>query len=155
LTIDSHRRFPALTNEDKLTPEIIRGKDVWHKNNCINCHTLLGEGGYYAPDLTKITQQRGVPYLTAFLKDPSQFYSEEKHRRLMPNPNLSKEEISEVIAFLDWVSHIDGWVSHDLRIIDVEKEALLLVHHALTTLGDPFAFTHFPAKARKTSACGP
>ena len=111
LTIDSHRQFPALTNEDKLTPEIIRGKHVWHKNNCINCHTLLGEGGYYAPDLTKITQQRGAPYLTAFLKDPSQFYSEEKHRRLMPNPNLSEDEISEVIAFLDWVSHIDnqGW----------------------------------------------
>ncbi|SET46832.1 nitric oxide reductase, NorC subunit apoprotein [Nitrosospira multiformis] len=111
LTFDSHRRFPGLTNEDKLTPEIIRGKDVWHNNNCINCHTLLGEGGYYAPDLTKITQQRGTPYLTAFLKDPSQFYSEEKHRRLMPNPKLSDAEISEVIAFLDWVGHIDnqGW----------------------------------------------
>ena len=111
LTFDSHMRFPALTNEEKLTPEVIRGKDVWHKNNCINCHTLLGEGAYYAPDLTKITQQRGVPYLTAFLKDPSQFYSEEKHRRLMPNPNLSENEISEVIAFLDWVGHIDnqGW----------------------------------------------
>jgi len=111
LTFDSHRRFPGLTNEDKLTPEIIRGKDVWHSSNCINCHTLLGEGGYYAPDLTKITQQRGTPYLTAFLKDPSQFYSEEKHRRLMPNPKLSDVEISEVIAFLDWVGHIDnqGW----------------------------------------------
>lgn len=111
MTIHSHTRFAELTNEDKLTHEVISGKDIWHRNNCINCHTLLGEGGYYAPDLTKITQQRGVAYLTAFLKDPSQFYSEEKHRRLMPNPNLSEVEISDVIAFLDWVSHIDnqGW----------------------------------------------
>src|SRR5690606_2590974 len=70
-----------------------------------------GEGAYYAPDLTKITQHRGTPYLTAFLKDPSQFYSEEVHRRLMPNPKLDDEEIAQVIAFLDWVSKIDnqGW----------------------------------------------
>jgi nitric oxide reductase subunit C len=90
---------------------VSEGKDVWHRKNCVNCHTLLGEGAYYAPDLTKITQQRGTPYLTAFLKDPSQFYSERVNRRLMPNPNLSDAEIAQVIAFLDWVSKIDnnGW----------------------------------------------
>ena len=111
MTWDSHRKFATLTNADAITPAVSAGKDVWHRNNCINCHTLLGEGAYYAPDLTKITQQRGAPYLTAFLKDPSQFYSEEKNRRLMPNPELSDEEIAEVIAFLEWVSHIDnqGW----------------------------------------------
>lgn len=111
LTIDSHRQFGKLTNADKLTPQIVEGKHVWHRKNCINCHTLIGEGAYYAPDLTKITKQRGVPYLTAFLKDPSQFYSEAKNRRLMPNPNLTEQEIKDVIAFLDWVSNIDtaGW----------------------------------------------
>lgn len=111
LTIDSHRQFGKLTNADKLTPQIIEGKHVWHRKNCINCHTLMGEGAYYAPDLTKITQQRGAAYLTAFLKNPSQFYSEEKNRRLMPNPNLTEQEIKDVISFLDWVSNIDtaGW----------------------------------------------
>ncbi|HET8769392.1 MAG TPA: cytochrome c [Gemmatimonadaceae bacterium] len=111
MTWDSHRQFAKLTNADAITPAVSAGKDVWHRNNCINCHTLLGEGAYYAPDLTKITQQRGEPYLTAFLQDPAQFYSEAEHRRLMPNPNLSDAEIAEVIAFLDWVSKIDnqGW----------------------------------------------
>ena len=111
LTIDSHRQFGKLTNADKITPEVIAGKHVWHKNNCINCHTLFGEGAYYAPDLTKITAQRGAPYLKAFLRDPSQFYYEQKHRRLMPNPNLTDREIADVIAFLDWVSKVDnqGW----------------------------------------------
>lgn len=108
LTIQSHTRFPELTHSQNLTPEVIAGKDVWHRNNCINCHTLLGEGAYFAPDLTKITQQRGTPYLTAFLKDPQQFYSNEKHRRLMPNPNLKDDEIAQVIAFLDWVGKIDN-----------------------------------------------
>lgn len=111
MTVDSHRQFDTLTNADQITAEVSAGKDVWHRGNCINCHTLLGEGAYYAPDLTKITEQRGTPYLTAFLKDPTQFYSEKLHRRLMPNPKLSDEEIAQVIAFLGWVSKIDnqGW----------------------------------------------
>ncbi|MEO7272044.1 MAG: cytochrome c [Vicinamibacterales bacterium] len=111
LTIDSHRQFGQLTHEDKLTPQVVAGKQVWHRKDCINCHTLLGEGAYFAPDLTKITQLRGEPYLRQFLKDPSRFYSEEQHGRLMPNPNLSEDDIGNVIAFLGWVSNIDnnGW----------------------------------------------
>ncbi|NNA93467.1 MULTISPECIES: c-type cytochrome [Pseudomonas fluorescens group] len=111
MTVDSHRQFPKLTNAQQITPEVTRGKDVWHEYNCINCHTLFGEGAYYAPDLTKITQQRGTPYLTAFLKDPSKFYDEQRHRRLMPNLELNDEEIAALIAFMDWVSKVDnqGW----------------------------------------------
>jgi nitric oxide reductase subunit C len=111
LTIDTHRQVPKLTNEASLTPAVIAGKHIWHRKNCINCHTLLGEGAYYAPDLTKIAQQRGAAYLAAFLKDPAKFYSEERDRRLMTNPNLSDLEIEQVIAFLDWVSRINtqGW----------------------------------------------
>jgi nitric oxide reductase subunit C len=111
LTIDTHRQLPALTNAAGITPDVIAGKHIWHRKNCINCHTLLGEGAYFAPDLTKITQQRGAPYLQAFLKDPAKFYSEERDRRLMPNLRLSDREIDQVIAFLDWVSRINtnGW----------------------------------------------
>ena len=111
MTVDSHRQFPTLTNAKQITPQVTRGKDVWHQYNCINCHTLFGEGAYYAPDLTKITQQRGTPYLTAFLKDPSKFYDEKRHRRLMPNLKLGDEEIADLITFLDWVSKVDnqGW----------------------------------------------
>jgi nitric oxide reductase subunit C len=61
LTLDSHRQFDKLTNAQNITPQVTRGKDVWHENNCINCHTLFGEGAYYAPDLTKITKHRGAP----------------------------------------------------------------------------------------------
>jgi nitric oxide reductase subunit C len=111
LTIDSHRQFDKLTNAQNMTPEVIHGKDVWHKYNCINCHTLFGEGAYYAPDLTKIAQQRGAPYLTAYMKDPANFYDEQKHRRLMPKQDLSDKEIADLITFLDWVSKVDnqGW----------------------------------------------
>lgn len=111
LTVDSHRKFPQLTNSQNITAEVKRGQDVWHANNCVNCHTLFGEGAYYAPDLTKITQHRGAPYLQAFLRDPSKFYDERRHRRLMPKQDLSELDITDLIAFLDWVSKVDnqGW----------------------------------------------
>src|SRR5690606_38222307 len=99
------------TNSDTITEEVLRGQKVWHNYHCINCHTMFGEGAYYAPDLTKITQLRGAAYLTAFMKDPSQFYDEQKHRRLMPNLGMTDQEISDVIAFMDWGSRVDnqGW----------------------------------------------
>ena len=118
LTIDSHRQFGKLTNADKITPAVSRGKDVWHENNCINCHTLFGEGAYYAPDLTKITKLRGEAYLTAYMRDPSQFYDEKRHRRLMPRQNLSEDDIRNLISFLDWVSNVDnqGWPPRPLLV---------------------------------------
>jgi len=100
LTIDSHMKFGELTHADAITPAVIEGKHVWHRKNCINCHTLLGEGAYYAPDLTKIAQHRGEAYLRQFLRDPSKYYSEERHGRLMPNPNLSDDQIGSVLTFV-------------------------------------------------------
>lgn len=111
MTLDTHRQIPELTRSENITPAVSRGTDVWHANNCINCHTIFGEGAYYAPDLTKIAEHRGAAYLKAFLKDPSKFYDEQRHRRLMPQPNLTDDEISDLIAFFDWVAKVDnqGW----------------------------------------------
>jgi len=111
LTVHSHTRFPELTNAEAITPQVVAGQAVWHRYNCVNCHTLFGEGAYYAPDLTKIAQLRGERYLTAYMRDPSQFYDEQIHRRLMPRQDLSDQEIADLIAFLAWVANVDtqGW----------------------------------------------
>jgi nitric oxide reductase subunit C len=111
LTVNSHAQFDELTNAQNITPQVNLGNKVWHDNNCINCHTLFGEGAYYAPDLTKITKLRGEAYLRAYLRDPSKFYDEQKHRRLMPKQDLSEADIGGLIAFLDWVSNVNnqGW----------------------------------------------
>lgn len=111
LTIHTHMTLAERTNADTLTAEVARGFRAWERYNCENCHTLLGEGAYFAPDLTQIVSQRGKGYLTAFLTDPSRFYSEERDGRLMPTLGLSEAEISDVIDFLGWVGKIDtnGW----------------------------------------------
>ena len=128
LTIHSHTRFAELTHAEAITPEVIAGKHVWHRKNCINCHTLLGEGAYYAPDLTKITQHRGEAYLRQFLQDPSRFYSEERHGRVMPNPRLSDQQITHVIAFLTWISNIDNqnWPPRPILVSAASPQGIVL-----------------------------
>ena len=143
LTLHSHTRFGELTNAQNITPQVTQGKDVWHKYNCINCHTLFGEGAYYAPDLTKITQHRGEAYLKAYMRDPSRFYDENRHRRLMPTQNLSDEEIDHLIQFLDWVANVDnqGW----------PPRPILVTGGFTAVAGGSGAGT--PAEARPRSAC--
>ncbi len=153
LTLDSHRQFPTLTNADTITEEVVRGQHVWHAYNCINCHTIFGEGAYYAPDLTKITQLRGTPYLTAFMKDPSQFYDEERHRRLMPNLGMSDQEIADVIAFMDWVSRVDnqGWPPRPILVTGsaIPGADLTIAQQAAEGQGIP---TGLPPGARPVTA---
>ena len=104
LTIDTHTTIPKRTNTDKLTDEVVQGKRVWHKHNCNDCHTILGIGGYYSPDVTKTYSMRGETWLKAFLKNPE---STDPQRRKMPNQNLSDDEIKKLIVFLKWVDAID------------------------------------------------
>jgi nitric oxide reductase subunit C len=100
LTIDTHTTIPKRTHTDQLTDEVVLGKRVWHKHNCNDCHTILGIGGYYSPDLTKAYSTRGEMWLKTFLKNPE---SPDPKRRKMPNQNLSEDEIKK----LKWVDAID------------------------------------------------
>ena len=44
LTFDSMQTIPKRDNRQNLTPAVVAGKKVWEVNNCIGCHTLMGEG---------------------------------------------------------------------------------------------------------------
>ena len=77
---------------------------MWHKYNCNDCHTILGIGGYYSPDLTKTYSTRGDAWLKAFLKNPE---TPDPQRRKMPNLTLSEDEIKKLIAYFKWVDAID------------------------------------------------
>jgi nitric oxide reductase subunit C len=154
LTLDSHRQFPALTHADKLTPQVIAGKDVWHRNNCINCHTIFGEGAYYAPDLTKIAKLRGEQYLRAYMRNPAQFYDEQRHRRLMPKQDLSDTDITNLIAFLGWVSEVDnqGWPPRPLLVTGASIPGTdLTASQQAQTSGQPQPAEQVPPGARPVS----
>jgi len=52
LTVDTMQKIPQQTHQQNITAEVNRGKMIWDKNNCMGCHTIFGEGAYYAPELT-------------------------------------------------------------------------------------------------------
>lgn len=104
LTFDTHRKVPAQTREADITPAVLRGKHIWEKNNCMGCHTLFGEGAYYAPELTKAVERRGKPWLRMFLKDPQAMFPND---RKMVNYHFNDEQIEDTIAFLEWCGNVD------------------------------------------------
>ena len=104
LTYDSVMKMPQRTHEDRLDAVVADGKWVWQKYNCNDCHTILGIGGYYAPDVTKVAGYRDAGWLRRFLKDPENVWPAE---RKMPNLHLKDKEVADLVGFLAWVNEID------------------------------------------------
>jgi mono/diheme cytochrome c family protein len=47
--------------------DAVAGKRVFQAYNCMDCHTMVGNGAYFAPDLTEIYAKAGPAWLSAFL----------------------------------------------------------------------------------------
>jgi len=104
LTIDTIRKVPAQTKSQNITEAVKRGKYLWDVNNCMGCHTLLGEGAYYAPELTKVYVRRGPEWMKVFLKDPQAMFPGE---RKMVKYDFTDKQISDLIAFFKWISEMN------------------------------------------------
>lgn len=104
LTVDSLGQVAARSNEAALTPAVERGKATWESNNCMGCHTIFGEGAYYAPELTKVVERRGKPWIRTFLRDPEAMFP---GQRRMVRYGFSEAQIDDVVEFLDWIGKVD------------------------------------------------
>ncbi|SLN44623.1 Nitric oxide reductase subunit C [Roseovarius litorisediminis] len=121
LSVHSHRYIVnTSTNAETLTESVAHGKKLWEKHACINCHTIMGEGAYFAPELANVTTRWGVA------DDPEAAFETLKGwmdaqpsgiegRRQMPQFNLTDEEVRALSDFLLWVDSIDaqGWPPND------------------------------------------
>ena len=107
LTFDSMSALPKRDNRENLTPQVAMGKMVWEENDCIGCHTLLGEGAYFAPELGNVYKRFGnsTDAIKAFIK--SRPKDGVPGRRSMPQFNLSEEELDAIAAFLKYASEIN------------------------------------------------
>ncbi len=106
--------FGRQLNTEEAYALVTLGKLTVQAKNCMNCHTLLGNGAYFAPDLTKAwldpgwgNEQSRELLMSKFLKDPTTNARTYGTGRRMPDLNLSDEEVKGVIAFLKWMSAID------------------------------------------------
>jgi len=113
LTWDTHRQIGALTHADQLSDDVAAGKKVFQKYNCNDCHTILGFGGYYAPDLTKVYKRRGEQYIRQIVTQPEVVLA--KSFRKMPQQHVSEAEINQLLTFFSWVNGIDNhdWPPQD------------------------------------------
>src|SRR5690554_3272820 len=67
--------FSFLGERDQVSPEAfsfagqdaVEGKRVFQTYNCMGCHTLVGNGAYFGPDLTNVHDTAGPAWLSAFL----------------------------------------------------------------------------------------
>ena len=104
LAYQTEQALPARDNRANLTPSVIAGKKIWETRNCIGCHTLLGEGAYFAPELGNVYKRRGPDFIKAWIMAQP---THAPGRRQMPQFNLSDKELDDVVNFLKYISEIN------------------------------------------------
>ena len=109
LVFHSERVIPERSNSAAMTEAVVRGKHVWETNQCIGCHSLLGEGAYFAPELGNVYLRRGGDVSGgAFIKAWMQSQpTGTPGRRQMPQFNLSDQQLDDLVEFLKWSSGIN------------------------------------------------
>ncbi|MEI6386504.1 MAG: c-type cytochrome [Spirochaetota bacterium] len=130
LTIDTNRQMATLTNADKLTDEVVAGKVVFQKYNCNDCHTILGFGGYYAPDLTRVYRTKGEAYIRKAVTEPEKVFA--TSFRHMPNQRVKPDEVDKLVAFFGWVNNINN---HDWPPQDSKQKGLTGTSRLLASSG--------------------
>ena len=111
LTIYSLSEGADQTNHENLTAEVVRGKEIWESNNCMGCHSILGEGAYYAPELTKVVDRLNIRYdgngemvIKSILMSKGPW---QPNGRKMVAYGMTDQEASDVVAFFKWIAEID------------------------------------------------
>lgn len=111
LTVFSLSKGNDQTNSENLTESVVRGKKIWETNNCMGCHTILGEGAYYAPELTKVVDRLNLKYddngeevIKSILMSQAPW---QPNGRKMVAYGLSEQEAEDVVAFFKWIGEID------------------------------------------------
>lgn len=108
LSFDTQGVLPERDNRANLTEKVAQGKAVWEKNDCIGCHSLLGEGAYFAPELGNVYERFGhsKEAIKAFIAGRP--VDGIPGRRSMPQFNLSEEDLDAVAEFLKYSSEINA-----------------------------------------------
>lgn len=104
LTIYSFSPANDQANRDQITEEVKRGKHLWETNNCMGCHTILDEGAYYAPELTKVVERKGEPIIKSILTSKAPWAP---NGRKMVAYGMSDEDAEAIIEFFKWAGNID------------------------------------------------
>ena len=104
LTFDTMATLPQRDNRANLDDSALRGKHIWETRNCIGCHTLMGEGAYFAPELGNVYARRGPEFIKTWMKIQP---TGAPGRRQMPNFQLTDAQLDDLVAFLKYASGVN------------------------------------------------
>jgi nitric oxide reductase subunit C len=109
LVFHTEQTIPARSNQAAITDAVVRGKAIWEQNNCVGCHTILGEGAYFAPELGNVYQRRGGDagggdFIKAWIKAQP---TGTPGRRQMPQFNLNDQQLDDLVEFLKWTNGVN------------------------------------------------
>ncbi|MBP8145024.1 c-type cytochrome [Pseudorhodoferax sp.] len=104
LVFHTEQRIPERSKAAEITPAVVRGKHIWETRNCIGCHTLLGEGAYFAPELGNVYTRRGPDFIKAWMKAQP---TGAPGRRQMPQFHLNDQQLDDITEFLKWTNGVN------------------------------------------------
>lgn len=96
--------IPENTNDSAITEQVKLGKLMWEESNCMGCHTIMGEGAYYAPELTRVYERKGPAYIKTVLNAPNGWGP---RGRRMVKYDFTPEEVDGLVAFFEWMNNVN------------------------------------------------
>ncbi len=73
------------------------GKELFHSEGCIGCHTFRGEGGEIGPDLTAVTRRRSDAWIRQQIRNSK---GHNPDSRMPSFDYLSGRQINSIIKYL-------------------------------------------------------
>ena len=94
---------------ENLSPEAVRGQQLFQSNRCWSCHQLYGLGGYLGPDLTNVysDEKKGPLYIKAFLNSGVMS---------MPQFHFDEAEKDAIVEYLKQVDQTGIYPNYDAEI---------------------------------------
>lgn len=89
--------------------DAVEGKKAFEQYQCMDCHTIVGNGAYFAPDLTRVYKRSGGN--EASLAGIIQSGFPLKGMPPMTDRGMGSEDAYRVVAFLKYADMLDtnGW----------------------------------------------
>jgi mono/diheme cytochrome c family protein len=104
-------RLPRSALVAPMPMSVTAGRATTQKYRCIDCHTILGNGATYAPDITRAWNRFAAraggdeavarASMMAFLQHPPNATVD---RRQMPDFRMTPAEASAVVDYLRWTA---------------------------------------------------
>jgi len=82
--------------------DAVAGKRVFQAYNCMGCHTIVGNGAYLGPDLTKLYDKAGPAWIEAFLPSAGNWPTSAAVKLQLQNKAVAAEAgVDTIEAYLE------------------------------------------------------